>query len=127
MGARRAGSEIEVAADAVFVMMILRMQMFTLMNVRVAVHGPVRVPVAVLVGIRHRRIVRMGVVLAVIVRMAMHRAVRMHMEMFMALAGDLRAVPAASAYRTHRRLSSLVYSISISRTRISVPALACTR
>jgi hypothetical protein len=82
MRAGRTGAEIEVAADAMFVMVVVRM------------NAAVGVAVALRVGRagRHRRCV--VVIVTMLVRVAVYRAVRMSMLFTL----DLRLARATAAY-----------------------------
>ncbi len=154
--AGRAGAVIEVAADGVFVVVVMLVIMAVFVPVIVVVrmavgaavgmHMLVRMPMNVrMLALMHmimdmRRavsmgmavgmgggqcgaVMAMGVIVLMPVAVRMHRAVFMDVGMFMRPALDLHLTCAAAANRTHPRL---LYSISISLTRMSVPPVACT-
>jgi hypothetical protein len=110
MGAGRAGTVVEIAGDAVFVVMMLvamAVGVFAGMDVVVAVFAAVAVVMAVGMRADWSGGVAVGVfvfvVMPVIVRMGMHRAVLMDVRVFM-LPFDLRFPRAAAANCTHIRL-----------------------
>jgi hypothetical protein len=107
VGAGRAGAVVEIAGDAVFVMvMLFAMRVGVLAFVRVGV--AVLAAVAVVMGMRmhaeRRVVVAVIVLIRMVVGMGMHRAVFMDMGVFVRPAFDLRFTCAAAANRTHSRL-----------------------
>lgn len=181
MGAGRAGTVIEITADA----RRMRMAVGVIMAGRVGVIVPVGMRMIVCmrraIRVRMRMIVmvvvmrltmRVGMVVVVIMRMRgavgmrmwvrmmgvivlatmavrmmmvmcmnVHRAISVHMRVHVAVSFDLHFTRCATTNRTHvsspflftcadwrtdARFAARIYSISISRTRISVPPVACT-
>jgi hypothetical protein len=136
MGAGRTGTVIQIAGDAVFVVMVLMtlfmdvlMGMFALMDMGMAMLAAVGMAMGVRMDAGQRLPATVGVGMIVIVAMgvAMHRAVLVNMRMFVRTlrrpALDLHFTRAATANCAHAVFS---YSISISLTRISVPPIGRT-
>jgi hypothetical protein len=104
MGAGRAGAVVEIAGDAVFVVMML-------VSVGVGVFSRVDMIMAVLAAVTMLMAVRMGaergggvaVGMIVVMRVGMHRAILMDVRMFVP-PFDLRFPCAAAANCTHIRL-----------------------
>jgi hypothetical protein len=108
MGAGRAGAVVEIAGDAVFVMMVLvamAVGVFSRMNVVVAVFAAVVVLMTVRMRAERRGGVAVGVivVMPVIVRVGMHRAVLVDVGVFV-FTFNLRFPCTTAANRTHIRL-----------------------
>jgi hypothetical protein len=101
MGARRPGTEIEIRADRLRVVVVMRMSVLALMNVRVRVGAAVGVMVRVFVG-RRRRVVHMLMPVVVTMRVAMHGPVRMNVRVLVPAPIDRRLTRSAAAYRAHR-------------------------
>ena len=100
------------------------MGMFALMHMVMDMRRAVGMRVRVAVGAgQGSGVVAMGVFMFVTVAVRMHRAVFMDMGVLVRPTFDLHFTCAAAANRTHPRL---LYSISISLTRMSVPPVACT-
>jgi hypothetical protein len=127
MGAGRAGAVIQIAGDAMFVVvafLAVLMGMLALMNMGMTVLAAIGMVMAVRMDAGQRLPAFVGVRMSVIVAMgvAMHRAVLMNMRVFVRTlrrpALDLHFTRAATANCAHAAFS---YSISISRTRIPVP------
>jgi hypothetical protein len=132
MGVRRAGAVIQIAGDAVFVVMVfvtVLMGMFALMDMGMAVLAAIRMVMGVRMGTERRLLAAVDVRMIVIVAMgvAMHRAVIMDMGVLMRFyvrsTLDLHFTRATTTNCTHTICS---YSISISLTRISLPPVGCT-
>jgi hypothetical protein len=108
MGAGRACAVVEIAGDALFVVMMLvvvGVSMFAGMNVIVAVFAAVTVVMAVGMRTERRGGMAMGVivVMPVIVRVGMHRAVLVDVGVFV-LPFNFGFPCAAAANCTHIRL-----------------------
>jgi hypothetical protein len=136
MGAGRTGTVIQIAGDAVFVVMVLMtlfmgvlMGMSALMDMGMAMLAAIGMAMGVCMDPGQRLPATVGVCMIVIVAMgvAMHRAVLVNMRMFVRTlrrpALDLHFTRAATANCAHAVFS---YSISISLTRISVPPVGRT-
>jgi hypothetical protein len=136
MSAGRTGTVIQIAGDAMFVVMVLMtvfmgvlMGVFTLMDMGMAVLAAVGVTMGMRMdaGQRLPAAVRMRMIVIVAMGVAMHRAVLVNMRMFVRTlrrpALDLHFTRAATANCAHAVFS---YSISISLTRISVPPIGRT-
>jgi hypothetical protein len=132
MGAGRTGPVIQIASDAVFVVMVFMavlMCVFSLMDVGMAVLAAIGMVMSVRMGTGHRLTATVGVRMIVTVAMgvAMHRTVLVNVRMFVRTlrrpALDLHFTRAATANCAHAVFS---YSISISLTRISVPPVGRT-
>lgn len=125
MGTRRAGAEIEVAADGVF--MVVGVMIMTVFVGMVAVMF-MRMAVGAASGVTVRVFMRIGVrmLVAMVMRMAMCRAIFVDMGVLVFATLDFHFSRTAAANRTHCLVSCSTYSISISLTRISVPPVGCT-
>ena len=131
MGAGRTGAVVEVAADGMLVVvmivavfMAVIVVMLPLMHVLMDMRRAIGVRVRMGMGTGQPggiMAVRMLVLMTVAVRM--HRTVFMDVGVLVRPAFDLHFTCPAAANRTHPRL---LYSISISLTRISVPPVGCT-
>jgi hypothetical protein len=129
MSAGRTGTVIQIAGDAMFVVMVLMtvfmgvlMDVFTLMDMCMAVLAAVGVMVGMRMDAGQHLPAAVRMIMIVAMGVAMHRAVLVNMRVFVRTlrrpALDLHFTRAATANCTHAILS---YSISISLTRISVP------
>jgi hypothetical protein len=128
MGAGRAGAVIQIAGDAMFVVMVafvaVLMGMLALMNMGMTVFAAIGMVMAVRMDAGQRLPAAVGVRMIVIVAMGvvMHRAVIVNMSVFVRTRRrstlDLHFTLATTANCAHAAFS---YSISISLTRISLP------
>ena len=130
MGAGRTGTVIQIAGDAVFVMMVFMtvfMDVFALMDMGMAMLAAVGMVMCVRMDTGQRLPVGVGMIVILAMGVAMHRAVVVNMRMFVRIlrrpALDLHFTRAATANCAHAFFS---YSISISLTRISVPPVGRT-
>jgi hypothetical protein len=136
MGAGRTSPVIQIASDAMFVVMVfmtvvmsMLMRMFALMEMGVTVFAAVGMVMGVRMGAGQRLFAAVDVRMIMIVAMdvAMHRAVLVNMRVFVRTvrrpALDLHFTRTATANCAHAVFS---YSISISLTRISVPPVGRT-
>jgi hypothetical protein len=83
MGPGRAGTEIEVAADAIFVVVMM-----------------VMIAMAVLMGVL--AVMRMSMLAGMVMRMTMHRAVRMHMVVLVPVLANFDFPRPTATNSTHR-------------------------
>lgn len=136
MGAGRTGTVIQIAGNAVFVvmvfvtvLMVVLMCVFALMDMGMAVLAAVCMMMDMHMGTGQYLpvIVDMGMIVVVAMGVTMHRAVLVNMRMLVRTlrrpALDLHFTRAATANCAHAVFS---YSISISLTRISVPPVGRT-
>lgn len=113
MGAGRAGAVVEIAADTVFMRVLV--MMIAIMHMGVAVLAAIGVAMDMLMGAERRGIVAVAMLTAMIVSVimgvAMHRAIGMNVGvfvrvvMFVGMALDLHFTGAATANCTHRLVS----------------------
>lgn len=135
MGASRADAVVEVATDAMMMLMIampvtMFMNMLAIVDMRMAMLAAIGVVVRMRMRGNRQSIVVMGVLVGMVVRMTMHRAIRMNVTVFVGLPGhttfDFHFPRAAATNCTHRPVSFITYSISISLTRMSAPPVGWT-
>jgi hypothetical protein len=112
MGARRAGAVIQIAGDAMFVMMVfvsVLMGVFADVRMRMAVLAAIGMAMGVRMNPERRLSALVRVLLTMLMRVAMHRAILVDMGVFMRILArftlDLRFSCSATANRTHRLTS----------------------
>jgi hypothetical protein len=103
----RTGAEIEIAAHAVFVvMMLVAVRMLALVHMRVTVFAAVGMAMGMGMDAERRVVMRVAMLGIVIVGMAMHRSIFMDMGVLVSIPFDLRFPCATAANRTHSLVSS---------------------
>jgi hypothetical protein len=112
MGAGRAGTVIQVAGDAMFVMMVfvcVPMRVFAVMSVRMAVLAAIGMAMGVRMNAKRRLAVLMRVLVTLLIGVCMHRAILVNVRVLMRTLPhftlDLRFSNSATANRTHRATS----------------------